>query len=372
MKKMKEFIELTNEFAKKIEEIENARKKVGEFLREVNGSTDLMLDREIFEKKIFFGNERADLGDMKIAGVDGGLVKHSLHGLDLLLLRAVGVVFYFEKNRLSRSDYHPEAFPSPIPKVMFDPFTDVEFEIDSNYERQLIEVNNAIEVIDKFGPDIIFMNGSIIPHYTERPPEHSLLFPTYRKLIESYVELFHKAIQKGTILAGVIEDSRGTRFCEVISQRVMSFVKDRTAAEVKLLLNRTKDTNLLTYAMKPKERSFVFRYSPFPDQHPILKEFGGNISNSIFCFYLKTAEFDRPVRVDFLAEKDLVKRANFISSVLLSLTGHSSYGMPSVLIEADQRAKLTERDLELFYFDLLTRAGNLASLFTLRREQRPF
>jgi len=368
---MKEFIELTEEFSKRIEEIENQRKKLGDFLREVSSSTNLALDREIFEEKIILPMESANLGNLKIAGVDGGLVKHTLHGLDIMLLRAVGVLFYYKDGKLEKVDYHPDAIPSPNPRVFFDPFTDLEFEINSNYERQLTEVNNAIEVIEKFEPNILFLNGSVVPHYTEKPAEHSLLFPTYRKLIEAYVELFYKSIEKKTVLAGVIEDSRGTRFCEVINERLMAKVPNELL-DIKLLLNRTKDTNLLTYALKLAERSFIFRYSSFPEQHPILKEFGGKIANSIFCFYLKTAEFDRPIRVDFLAEKDFVKTANFISSVLLALCGHSSYGMPSVLIEADQRAKLSEKDLEMFYLDLINRVGNLPGLFTLRREQRPF
>jgi len=367
---MKELIELTEEFSKRIIEIENQRKKLGDFLREVNSSTVLSLGREVFEGKIILPMKKSNLEDLKIAGVDGGLVKHSLHGIDIMLLRAVGVLFYYKNNKLNNVEYHPEAIPSPIPKVVFDPLTDVEFEINSNYERQLIEVNNAREIIEKFEPDILLLDGSVIPHYTDKPAEHSLLFPNYKKLIDSYVELFYKAMEKGTILAGVIEDSRGTRFCEVINQVIMAKIQEAT--DIKLLLNRTKDTNLLTYALKLNERSLIFKYSSFPEQHPVLKEFGGKIANSIFCFYIKTAEFDRPLRVDFLTQRDFTRTANSISSVLLALAGHSSYGMPSVLIEADQRAKLSEKDLELFYLDLISKTGNLPGLFSLRREQRPF
>ncbi len=369
---MKEFIESVEEFAKKIQEIENLRKKIGDFLREVNSSTTLSFDSEIFEGKIIIPVEKSKLENLKVAGVDGGIVRQSLHGLDIILLRAVGVLFKFSKGRLEKVDYHPEAIPMPIPKVVFDPFTDIEFEINSNYERQLVEIKNAKEVIEKFKPDVLFLDGSIVPHYTEKPPKHSLLFPTYRKLIEAYIELFEKAIENKTILAGIIEDSRGRRFCEIINQRILSKVTGSLALDVKLLLNRTIDSNLLTYALRLGERTFIFKYSSFPENHPILNEFGSKLANSIFSFYLKSAEFDRPIRVDFLGEREFIKRANFISSIILALTGHSTYGIPSVLIEADQRAKLSEEDLKLFYQDLLTKAGNLASLLTLRREQRPF
>ena len=141
--------------------------------------------------------------------------------------------------------------------------------------------------------------------------------------------------------------------------------------EMRIILNRSKDSNLLTYALKVGERSFVFPYSSDTSKHPILKEFG-EFSKQVFTFYLKTAEFDRPVRVDFLGDKGAVDTANKISAILQSLSGHSSYGMPSVLIEADQRAKLSEDDLEMFYYDILNKAGNVASLLEQRRNQRPF
>jgi hypothetical protein len=368
---MKELLDLTEEFSRRIAEIESNRKKLGDFLRDVNSSGNLKVGGEILEEKIISQVPFAKMEDMKVAGVDGGLVKHVLHGIDIMLLRAVGVVFFYKNGMLKRVEYHPDAIPSPSPRVFFDPFTDLEFEVNSNYERQLMEVTNAAEVIEKFQPDIIFLNGSVVPHYSDRPAESSLLFPTYRRLIDAYVSLFEKAKEKNTILAGAIEDSRGTRFCEVVGKTLLEKIP-KELAEINILLNRTKDTNLLAYALNYSERSFVFRYSPNPDQHPILKEFGGDTARSVYCFYIKTAEFDRPIRVDFIGGEDFVSRAVFISSVLMSLSGHSGYGMPSILIEADQRAKLSDNDLEMFYNDLLSKAGNLPGLFLLRREQRPF
>lgn len=358
---MRDFIRITEELAKKIEKMELERIKFGDFFRKNLSSSGV-------EDKAILKIEKSDLESLKIAGIDGGIVKHSLHGIDLMLLRAAGVIFFYSKGRLEKVEYYPDAMPSPTPKIVFEPLHEIEFEMNSNYERQIVEVSTASEVVEKFKPDIIFLDGSIIPHYTERPAKDSALFPTYKKLIQSYLDLFSKVSEKGTILAGVIEDSRGTRFCEIIKEK---FKDDKNFLEFKPLLETTKDSNLLTYALKLGERTLVFNYSSEPEKHPILKEFG-EFSNFIFSFYIKTAEFDRPLRVDFLAEKDSIKTANSISSILLALSGHANYGMPSVLIEADQRAKLTEKDLELFYYDLLTKAGNLASLFSLRREQRPF
>jgi hypothetical protein len=363
---MKELIELTEEFAKVISNLENQRKKTGEFLKDLNSST-LTLGDEIFENKLIIPVKQSTLENLAIAGVDGGLVKQSLHGIDIMLIRSIAALFIYKNSKLSDVQYHPDSIPSPIPKIVFDPFSDLEFEMNSNIERQIAEVNTAAEAIEKFKPEILLMHGSIVPHYTEKPSSSSLLFVTYQKMIETYKKLFSIAQKNNTILAGVIEDSRGVRFCELIN-KILAETKQEPTPETKILLSKTKDTNLLAYTLNAGERTLIFKYSPDPSNHPILKEF----TAQIFSFYLKSAEFDRPIRIDFLGSNNPVETANKISSVILSTSGHSSYGIPAVLIEADQRAKLSENDIETFYLDLINKAGNLSALFLQRREQRPF
>lgn len=368
---MKEFIELTDTLAKFISNIENERKKLGMLLKEINSSCSLTLDNEILEEKIFTYVDPIKLENIKIAGVDGGLVKRSFHGIDLMLLRAIGVIFSYTENKLSSVEYYPSSIHTPEPKIVIDPFSDLELEINSNIERQITEISTAKETIEKHEPDILLLNGSVIPHYTFVPDKSSLIYANYRRMIDAYNKLFETVKQKKTVLAGIIEDSRGTRFCEIIISKVIPQIKKELSAELKLILNRTKDTNLLTYVLNHRERTFVFSYSSSIEQHPILKEFP-SFADKIFTFYVKTAEFDRPIRVDFFADKGIVNVADKLSSILVAMSGHSNYGIPSVLIEADQRAKLSENDIELFYLDILNKTGNLASLFEQRRNQRPF
>jgi hypothetical protein len=363
---MKELAELTEEFAKIISNLENQRKRTGEFLKELNSST-LALGDEILENKLIIPVKQSGLENLTIAGVDGGLVKHSLHGIDIMLIRPVAALFVYKNNKLSDVQYYPDSLPSPIPKIVFDPFSDLEFEINSNMERQVAEVNAAAEAIEKFRPEILLMHGSIVPHYTERPASNSLLFVTYQRMIDAYKKLFATAQKNNTVLAGVVEDSRGVRFCEIIN-KILAESKKELTPETKILLSKTKDTNLLAYTLQLGERTLIFKYSPDSKNHPVLREF----TPQIFSFYFKSAEFDRPIRIDFLGNTNPTETANRISSAILSTAGHSSYGIPAVLIEADQRAKLSENDIETFYLDLINKAGNLSALFLQRREQRPF
>lgn len=353
---MKNLTEITDNLAKIIGEMENQRKNVGNFLRDTNSFTDLELTDDILENKLIIPLPEDGPAKFKAAGVDGGLLKKSFHGIDLMLLKAAGVIFSYDDGKLVNTEYYPDSMPIPEPRTIMDPFNDMEFEINSNIERQIKEVQTAIETIEKFEPDILFMHGSVIPHYTFVPDKGTLLGENYKRMIQAYQNLFETVKKKKTVLAGVIEDSRGQRFCEILNNFLFIHNNPKFPPEMKIVLTRTKDSNLLSYVLQKNERSLVFPYSSQIAQHPILKEFG---DNKIFTFYLRTAEFDRPVRVDFLGDKGVIDKANFISSIIMKMVGHESYGMPSVIIEACQRAKLEENELDMVYQDILNKTGNL-------------
>lgn len=364
---MRQFFELTDRFVRQIEEMEKQRMKISEVLRRLN-EEKIEFGNDVADGRIINSSEKSSLENLKVGGIDGGMVKQSFHGIDILLLKAIGVVFNFSKGKLQEVQYHPDSLLSPVPNVISDPFSDLDFELDSSMQRQMLEVETATETIVKFKPDLLLMDGSIVPHYVQRPEKSSLLFQIYQKMIESYKKLFLTAIENKTILAGVIEDSRGVRMCEILNEKLLSIPEIR---EARILLEKTKDTNLLTYTLNYGERTFAFTYSPKPEEHPILREFS-DVAKKVYSFYLKTAEFDRPVRIDFLASSSAVEIANKISSILLAICNSSTYGFPSVLIEADLRARLSEAEVEEFGLDLKSRLGNLAGMFDLRRKGRPF
>lgn len=335
---MKEFIEATEQIARKVIETEQKRKEIAEIIR-TNNHFKLAAE--------------SSLEKIAIAGIDGGIIKKNLHGMDLLLLRTAGVIFYFQNGKLTETKYFPQAIPTPIPQASFDPFSDIEFQLHANMRRQIVEVNTAIEVIEKFSPDILLMHGSIVPHYTSKA--EGILLQTYEEMIAAYKKLFSQK----TLIAGIVEDSRGKRFCDIISEKVS------LSSEQQILLQKTRDTNILAYLLKLKERTFAFPYAE--KNHFILKEFP-EFAERISTFYIRTAEYDRPIRVDFLGSENEAER---ISSIILPLVNSSSYGIPSVLIEADQRAKLSDKDFDIFFSDLVNKIGRLPAIFELRRENRP-
>ena len=359
-----------DEIVDKISYLESKRLKIGQFLKEINDSMIIGPNEEIKDEKIINKVSINQINKISVLGIDGGIVKHSYHGLDLMLTRSVGVNFIHSNGKLDKVDYYPNSNPIPNPIVIFDQFSDLELSSCYNFERQTMEILTAIDAAEKFKPDMVLLDGSIIPHYVPKP-DNPVLREYYNTLIGTYKALFELCESKKFILAGVVEDSRGVKFCDILNRRILSQVKSEIIKELRLVLEKTKDSNLLYYVLDKGERTCVFNYSQNPETHPVLKEFT-DMNDSFYSFYLKTVDFDRPLRIDFVCSHDLPKVVDKLSTVMMQTSGHSGYGLPAVLIEADQRAKLSENDMNMFYSDLITRIGNISTLFKMRREMRPF
>lgn len=358
-----------NEIVQKISKFENVKIIIGKKLRQINNDFKIGPNEEIIDKKIINKIILKNNDNVNAVGIDGGIIKSSYHGLDLILTRAVAVNFIYKNNKIKNVNYFPSPSPIPDPQVILDSLSEIELSSCHNFIRQIKEVETAIESIKKFSPDIVLLDGSVIPHYVTKP-DNPFLKEYYKKLVDKYKELFEIVEKQKSILAGIIEDSRGNRFCDILIRRVITILQEEFSKDMILVLERTKDSNLLYYILDRGERTCIFNYSQSPDVHPLIREF--KISNDFYSFYLKTVDFDRPVRIDFIASEEVGEIANKISNFLMKTSGHSGYGLPAILIEADQRAKLNQKELELFYFDLIKKIGNISSLFKLRRENRPF
>lgn len=353
---MNKIIPEIEKLAKKISEKEEKRKKLAGFLRDIDPEINLI-------KKL----EPDSLEDVKIVGIDGGISKKSLHGFDFMLVRAGGACFHYRKNRVHNVDYFPSKLPMPKPYIM-EALSDLDWAHSASIERQDTEIQTAIQCIEKFQPDVLLLDGSIVPHYSDRPSKTSSVYERYSEMLNHYKTLYSKAIETNTILAGVIEDSRGLMFCNMIKNDILTKVRHSIIPELLQILDQTRDTNLLYWALEKYERSRIFRYTETPAEHHVLKEML-EFADKIYSFYLKTAKFDRPIRVDILG-KDSADR---LASILLAISGqHSGYGLPVPLIEADNIVKLSDNEIDFFYSQIMGYVGNLPGIMRLRREQRPF
>ncbi len=357
---MKELIPHIKRISEKIREAETNRRRLAEFLLKNDFHVELVrkLKPDVLDKT-------------KIAGVDGGIVKKSLHGFDCMLVRAVGVCFEYENGRIKNVSYFPGRLPSPEAHVI-EALSDLDWAYCSSIRRQAAEIKTATACMEKFRPDFLLLDGLVVPHYSDRPSRSLNSYAEYKNLTGLYKKLFGMAEDMNVVLAGIVEDSRSTAFCSIIKNEMLPKLEGKTTGNAADILDRTRDTNILFLLLKRGERSMVFNYSKNPDEHRILKDFPEH-SRKIQSFYLKTARWDRPIRVDFLSRENPESEADRIGSVLLSVSGqHSGYGIPAPIIVADSIAKLSGSEMDSFYSQVIRFAGNIPSAMQLRRELRPF
>lgn len=317
----------------------------------------------LLEKSPLFSSVSPVRINGKIAAIDGGLLHRNLHGFDLVLAKAVGAIFDYKDSHLLDAEYYPGPFPTPDPHPIYKPLSSRDSEIMAQIIRQGLEIRTAQELASKFKIKTLLLDGSIIPHSSSRPYDDSEIKEEFSTLLESYKSLFETCEAKGIKLAGVVEDSRGMRFGDVLASALPENMADEG------LLATTNDTNLLYYILEKGERTAAFKFSGNSKKHAILRGLGKWAEN-VRTFYLRTTSMDRPLRIDFLST---TTDASCIASELMPLcSANELYGIPTPIIEADARAHLSQNEIDMVYNQLMDRTGPIPSIMKLRREMRPF
>lgn len=330
-----EYLENIDKVVEKIQEMEEEKKSLARFLRKKGGLT----------RKV----GKIPLGNMKIGGEDGGLTKKSTHLIDFVFLRAVAVIFEYKDGKLEDVKYYPSMSPSPEMAHTTEPISEVEFKIFWSLRRLKKELTISLEAIKKFSPDIFLVDGSLMIHPGDVPRKESTLYDDYVEVKKKAAELRNAAKEKNCLLAGVVEDSRSSTFCNFIEKEILSKDNSKEASRFTDSIRRSKDTNLLYYLLEKGEATVEV-----------------TCEEGVKCIYMKTAEFDRPIRVEYAGDNEK------LAQIIFTLSCESrTYGLPNVLIEADQRAKLSESD-SIYYMNHIASRLGIHDLFFLRRESRPF
>lgn len=363
--KLKEDEESRRHFAFELKKVQNIIA-----IREVDEKEDAVIEDTLISRI----SEQPILN--RVAGVDGGLLANEYHGIDLILTRAVGVLFIYNDNKLEKAHYIPTTNPAPEITLISQSLTDLEFRMLSGIKRQTRELIVASEIVKNHNPDILFLDGSIAPHPSLKPQKDSKIMKNYQELIDAYKTLYALCQKRNVLLAGVVEDSRANKFCNVLQNIIIpnldaSIKKNLDAALA--YLEDSRDTHFLHYLMEKGERTFVFKYSKKPLDNPSLSDLG-SFATQVYSFYLKTVDLDRPLRIDFLAtQSNISEQADAIAyNLVFRSTLHSVYGIPAILIECDGRAKLSRDDIDIVYASISDKVGKSPSLMELRRNLRPF
>ena len=355
-----------NKAVQVIRETEGKRKKLAEMLFPLK-KEDLPALSGVLEERLCFKVKKHELNET-IAGVDSGFVGKNLFALDLFLVRPASVIFHYRKGNLVSANYHPSFFSFPTPFLSTSVTREEDFSCSKSLHRLREEVSLARKVIETFSPQYLFIDGSIVPQHADKPRKGSSIRDFYHEIIGEFQELYSTAEKNSCELVACVEDSRGLRFKDIL-QGILRHFNGSTPVE----LNNSYDAVLLDYLLEQGERSFAFSYASSVKEHPVLNDFKKGWAERIHAFYLKPSAFDRPLRVEFLhSSNSITKHAGDLASLVYALSSlHREYAYPSVLIEADLRARLKPEEIEIVFDKISDRLGARFNLL-MRRDKRPF
>ncbi len=275
-----------------------------------------------------------------VCAVDGGLLAARMHGADIVLSRAVAVRFDYRASRPAGFGYHPGKNPP------FDIDTDSSLdEGESLAFRSLVrlrsELRCALEAHGKWGAGALLLDGSLLPLPSDRPGGGSALGGLYSDVIGLYSRLFAQCEGPGTLLCGVVKDSRSRRLSRSLGADL-------------------PDTVLCHHLLQAGEMT---RPIPFSDAGRGADE-ASALASRVSVLYIRPSESALPLRVEVLGG-----RAESAASLVLGLSSISeNFAYPAPLVEADMRATMDPAEIEAVEYAL----SSLSGMRSLRRNSRPF
>jgi hypothetical protein len=369
-----------------IERVEVTKEQFGTFLRNIKGAIDLAkfpaLASDVVEKRFIRRIEPTSLSGLRIAGIDGGLVRRQFRSMDLILIRSIAVVFQFGSEEGPTVDFFPDPFPEPQVRPMMLTLSGTELDQLASLERVAAELGVTLSVLDEYHTDLILVDGSLFYHPRDRPQSGSIVFEKFQEVLSLYRQLYNKARKKGTTLVGIVKDSRSARVANILGDILPHVVRDPAIFEMiqgvdyRWLLKISRDCDILNTFLDEGERSFIFRYSSELQNTNSLPDSLLSWASSIWVTYLKTARDDLPLRIEILvdtdSEEDVWKVDRALAAILPLSWQHSEYGIPAPILEADARAKISTNETNMVIDRLMALSGITYTTLEKRRSRNPF
>ncbi|MGC8924327.1 MAG: DNA double-strand break repair nuclease NurA [Candidatus Micrarchaeia archaeon] len=284
---------------------------------------------------------------LRVGAVDACIISQEFHAFDLIMIKTAGVVFEYAKGALEKYEY----IPSPFPKIKLLVHGSMELAELGQYKtilRLSEEITLARKVAEKC--DLLLIDGSLVPLPGDKPSSKEMK-KEYDALVKEYLQLFSESESK---VIGVVKDSRSRRFMDEYSHVVSEEVA-----------KNTNDSALLNDVLEKGEMTRAIKYSNNTQTNPVLKDFIP-FSDKLRISYIKAGKDDRPVRVEFFEGNEHVRDIVYTLCAI-----NDSYAYPSVLIEADLRALIDQKESERVLREVAL-TPYLKDARVLRRNSRPF
>jgi len=369
-----------------IDRVQSTRERFGGVLKRIKSNIDLRrfpaVTTNTVDTSFVTRIQPTTLSGLRIVGIDGGLVRRSFRSMDLVLTRGIAVVFQFGPKEGPSVDFFPSPFPSPTVKPIMLTLSGPELDQFASLERMATELRVTLSVLDEFHADLILVDGSLFYHPRDRPPSGSATNDKFQEVLALYRQMYRKVNEKGTTLVGIVKDSRSTRVATILGDILPHLMRDPSVFEMmqgvdyRWLLKISRDCDILDTFLEEGERTFAFKYSSELQQN--LNSFPEDLSpwaSRIWVTYLKTAREDLPLRIEVLArgDDDDVKSLDKALSAIMPLSSqHDEYGIPTPIVEADARARISNNESQLIVDRLMALSGLTYTALEKRRSRNPF
>jgi len=296
--------------------------------------------------------------NLTAAAIDSGFELIEIANSQLLIYKVAGFIAKYKNGRITEYAYEPR-----IAKLENEYEEDLEEDENQKFAslvRLNAEISNAINIAKKLKPDIILLDGSILPLPADRPERGTKLFDRYQNLIKKYIELFDVCTKNKIMLLGVVKETKSKKFLKLLKQNVQNIYNLED-------FPNTDDFLFMTFFLEEKTRSVIFPYSENKNEQIIkdIQDYG----SKIFVFYIRTTKHMKPLRIEFLLNEDYKK----IDQVFLSLCPKASnYSYPSVLVETDQRSRLTKEQLADVKNLIYNKVFRESAVYYQRNDLKPF
>ena len=349
----------------------------------------------IKEKYIKKSAASSCISGLNIVSVDGSSAVKRFMNVDFSFLKAICVKYYFyNEGKSAKIKYYPDLSGFNNYSVQGNYYNREENVIESKVSMDMtfMEINllnNFIENSTSSDIDLIIIDGSIvimpINLLFSQDPEISI---KYDRLLREYHKLYLNCKDNGIILVGSIKDTRTSALCHLLQESIQLLhsngtdLTDFININYRQIIDYFSDLDLFNRILDKSERSCIFNCKRDIEKirdNGIKKEIPFYFPLSFYAFYIKTAKFDIPCRIEFFMEekhsiKKASEKADLISSMLLPISSlNDHYGLPIPQIEAHKRAVFKPDEINLLFNNLKRYLNtNGVNLIEKRRTRRPF
>ena len=378
-------------------EIERQKQKFAKILLENLDSLDFEeflkypnydIKERLLKKEVTAANIRG----LNVVSVDGSSVVKKFMNVDFSFLKAIAVKYYFYKNHSSKIDYFPDitGFNNYNVQGNFLNREENVVETKISMDMTFMEINLLNKLIEKKSDiDLIIIDGSVVIMPINLIfSKDSEISKKYDILLKEYKKLYSSCKERGIILIGSIKDTRTSALTNLIRSSIQMLKPNATRLtdfikiNYRQIIDYYSDLDLFNRVLNKSERSCIFNCKKDLDKirdTGIKKEIPYYFPQSFYAFYLKTASYDTPCRIEFFMNErhslqEASEKADLISSILLPISSlNEFYGLPIPQIEAHRRAVFKPHEINLL-FNSLSRTLNSygVSLLEKRRSRRPF